>query len=101
MLKRRSALLRHREGDIPLLVWTPDETEILEIIMADGDDNVWQRCSQGFQSILIAIECSSAFCPPIGGESQFADEFHSGQRFRISLAMTARAFSAKKREMLQ
>ena len=28
--------------------WTDDDTEILEIIMADGDDNVWQSCTQAF-----------------------------------------------------
>ncbi len=28
--------------------WTVDDTEILEIIMADGDDNVWQTCTQAF-----------------------------------------------------
>jgi hypothetical protein len=28
--------------------WTDNDTEILEIIMADGDDDVWQRCTQAF-----------------------------------------------------
>jgi hypothetical protein len=28
--------------------WTDNDTEILEIIMADGDDGVWQRCTQAF-----------------------------------------------------
>lgn len=28
--------------------WTDDDTEILEIIMADGDDDVWQSCTQAF-----------------------------------------------------
>ena len=28
--------------------WTRDDTEILEIIMADGDDNVLQSCTQAF-----------------------------------------------------
>lgn len=28
--------------------WTDNDTEILEIIMADGDDEVWQRCTQAF-----------------------------------------------------
>ena len=28
--------------------WTDNDTEILEIIMADGDDQVWQSCSQTF-----------------------------------------------------
>ena len=28
--------------------WTDNDTEILEIMMADGDDQVWQSCSQSF-----------------------------------------------------
>jgi hypothetical protein len=28
--------------------WTDNETEVLEIIMADGDDDVWQNCNQAF-----------------------------------------------------
>jgi len=28
--------------------WTDNDTEILEIIMADGDDDVWQSCTQAF-----------------------------------------------------
>jgi hypothetical protein len=28
--------------------WTDNDTEILEIIMADGDDDVWQRCTEAF-----------------------------------------------------
>jgi len=28
--------------------WNDDDTEILEIIMADGDDDVWQCCTQAF-----------------------------------------------------
>jgi hypothetical protein len=28
--------------------WTDDDADILEIIMADGDDNVWQSCTQAF-----------------------------------------------------
>lgn len=28
--------------------WTDNDTEILEIIMADGDDQIWQSCSQAF-----------------------------------------------------
>ena len=28
--------------------WTDDDAEILEIIMADGDDDVWQSCTQAF-----------------------------------------------------
>jgi hypothetical protein len=28
--------------------WTDNDTEILEIIMADGDDDVWQECTQAF-----------------------------------------------------
>ena len=30
------------------VTWTDNDTEILEIIMADGDDDVWQRCTQAF-----------------------------------------------------
>jgi hypothetical protein len=29
-------------------MWTDNDTEILEIIMADGDDQVWQCCTQAF-----------------------------------------------------
>jgi hypothetical protein len=28
--------------------WTDDDTEILETIMSDGDDDVWQSCTQAF-----------------------------------------------------
>jgi hypothetical protein len=28
--------------------WTENDTEILEIIMADGDDQIWQCCAQAF-----------------------------------------------------
>ena len=28
--------------------WTANDTEILEIIMADGDDHIWQSCTQAF-----------------------------------------------------
>ena len=28
--------------------WTDDDSEILEIIMADGDDRVWQCCTEAF-----------------------------------------------------
>src|SRR5262249_27355059 len=28
--------------------WTDDDTEILEIIMEDGNDDVWQSCAQAF-----------------------------------------------------
>lgn len=28
--------------------WTDDDNKILEIIMADGDDHVWQSCTQAF-----------------------------------------------------
>jgi hypothetical protein len=28
--------------------WNDNDTEILEIIMADGDDDVWQSCAQAF-----------------------------------------------------
>jgi len=28
--------------------WTPDDTEILELIMADGDDNVCHSCTRAF-----------------------------------------------------
>ena len=28
--------------------WTDNDTEILEIIMADGDDHIWQCCTQAF-----------------------------------------------------
>jgi hypothetical protein len=28
--------------------WTPDDTKILEIIMADGDDRIWHSCAQAF-----------------------------------------------------
>jgi len=28
--------------------WTDDDTEILEIIIADGHDDVWQACTQAF-----------------------------------------------------
>jgi hypothetical protein len=28
--------------------WTENDTDILEIIMADGDDDVWQSCTQAF-----------------------------------------------------
>src|SRR5258708_14798007 len=28
--------------------WTDEDTEIFEIIMADGDDHVWQSCAQTF-----------------------------------------------------
>lgn len=28
--------------------WSDDDTEILEIIMVDGDDHVWQSCTQAF-----------------------------------------------------
>ena len=28
--------------------WTENDTDILEIIMADGDDEVWQSCTQAF-----------------------------------------------------
>jgi hypothetical protein len=28
--------------------WTDNEAEVLEIIMADGDDDVWQSCNRAF-----------------------------------------------------
>jgi len=32
----------------PKRTWTGDDTEILDIIMADGDDDIWQCCTQAF-----------------------------------------------------
>jgi hypothetical protein len=32
----------------PKRTWTDDDTEILDIIMADGDDDIWQCCTQAF-----------------------------------------------------
>jgi len=38
--------------------WTDEDTQILETIMSNGDDRIWQCCTQAFLKIRSLRSCS-------------------------------------------